>query len=164
LPQSESAILAYLWTMDEDLDATVPRSLPTALLRGLRKRCPNCGTGRLFNGYLSVNRACPACGEDLHHQRADDAPAYFTMIIVGHFVVGGVLYVERMYSPPMWMQAVGWLSLTLVLALWLLPRIKGMLIGLQWALRMHGFGGPANETPLELAAAAPTLPGQAANR
>ena len=132
--------------MDIASESTLaPRSLLTAMLRGARKRCPNCGKGRLFKGYLSVNPACPVCGEDLHHQRADDAPAYFTMFIVGHFAVGGVLYVERMYSPPMWLQGVIWLPLTMIAALWLLPRIKGALIGLQWALRMHGFGGPARE-------------------
>jgi uncharacterized protein (DUF983 family) len=157
--------MPYLCAMDHAADPRpIPRSLPLAMLRGVRRRCPSCGKGHLFKGYLSVNPACPACGEELHHQRADDAPAYFTMFIVGHIVVGGVLYVERMYSPPMWLQAVGWLSLTLVMALWMLPRVKGTLIGLQWALRMHGFGGPAYETPLELAPAAPLLPDQLRNR
>jgi uncharacterized protein (DUF983 family) len=110
-----------------------------AILRGLRRRCPACGRGRLFDGYLRVNDACPACGEALHHQRADDAPAYFTISVVAHPMVAGVLYLERALAPPVWVHAALWLPLTLGLSLALLPRIKGALVGLQWALRMHGF-------------------------
>lgn len=119
--------------------------MPLALWRGARKRCPACGSGAVFDGFLSVAPACPSCGEELHHQRADDAPAYFTIFIVGHIAVGGVLWAERTYSPAPWVQGAIWLTLAIVLSLWLLPRIKGMLIALQWALRMHGFAGPVVE-------------------
>lgn len=109
--------------------------------RGLAKRCPACGRGALYGRYLSVADHCPACGEALHHQRADDAPPYFVMLIVGHVVVGGVLTLEQWAAPAQWVHMVIWIPMILILSLWLLPRVKGALIGLQWAHRMHGFGG-----------------------
>lgn len=117
------------------------RDLAAALARGARFRCPACGEGRLYSRYLKVVDTCAVCGEELHHQRADDAPPYFTMAIVGHVVVGGILALEMAYRMPVWMQLIIWLPILLVLSLGLLPVIKGMLVGLQWALRMHGFGG-----------------------
>lgn len=95
----------------------------------------------MFGSYLKVNDKCPACGEELHHHRADDAPPYFTMTVVGHIVVAGLLIVERQYHPEVWIHLSIWLPLTIGLSLWLLPRIKGGLIALQWAMRMHGFAG-----------------------
>lgn len=120
------------------------RSVRQAVLRGAQLTCPACGRGRLFYAFLKVSDACPACSEALHHQRADDAPAYFTMVIVAHVVVGGLLAVEQAFAPPTWVQLGIWLPATVILSLLLLPRIKGMLIGLQWALRMHGFGGKSD--------------------
>jgi uncharacterized protein (DUF983 family) len=105
-------------------------------------KCPACGAGSLYQGYLKVREQCADCGEELHHQRADDAPPYFTMLIVGHFVVGGVLALEQAYKPSPWVHAAIWLPVVLISSLWMLPKIKGALIGLQWALRMHGFGAP----------------------
>lgn len=119
-----------------------PRPTQQAMLRGLALRCPACGEGHLFSSYLKVADTCPSCSEDLHHQRADDGPAYFTMFIVGHIVVAGVMYVEKAYAPELWVHALLWTPLILGLSLALLPRVKGAMIGLQWALRMHGFGGP----------------------
>ena len=124
------------------------RSVATAMVNGLKCRCPACGTGAIYGNYLKVNDHCPACGEALHHQRADDAPPYFTMVIVGHLVVGGVLSLERAVAPSMLVQMAVWLPMTVVLSLLLLPRVKGGLIGLQWALGMHGFGpGPDPSEP-----------------
>ena len=80
----------------------------------------------------------------LHHQRADDAPAYFTMVIVGHVIVGGILALEKAYAPPTWVHLAIWLPLLTILTLLLLPVCKGMLVALQWSLRMHGFGGAAD--------------------
>ena len=121
-----------------------PRDWGTSLVRGLQCRCPACGTGRLYVSYLKPADTCPQCGEELHHQRADDAPPYFTMLIVGHVIVGGVLMLEQAASPQTWVHLVVWLPLTALLSLWLLPKVKGALIGLQWALRMHGFGGESD--------------------
>lgn len=130
-----------------------PRDVWLSVLRGFRLRCPSCGQGRLYRRFLKVADCCSVCRQELHHQRADDAPAYFTIAIVGHIVVGGVLWLERAYAPATWVHTALWLPLTLLLSLWLLPRIKGALVGLQWALRMHGFGEPQ-------ALGTPPVPGQ----
>lgn len=115
------------------------RSPIEAMLKGARGLCQNCGVGKLFDGFLSVNDACPHCGEALHHHRADDAPPYVVMLIVGHVVVGAMLYYEIAYAPAMWLHAVIFLPLTVILSLVLLRPVKGGLVGLQWANRMHGF-------------------------
>lgn len=122
-----------------------PRNVWTAMSRGLKCRCPNCGQGRMFRAYLKVADACPACREELHHHRADDAPAYVTISIVGHVVVGGLLVMEQALAPPTWVQLAIWLPAGLLLSLLLLPVAKGALVGLQWANRMHGFGGKPDE-------------------
>lgn len=116
-----------------------PRPLPPALLRGWRRRCPNCGGGPLFDGYLKVRHSCVACGEPLFHHRADDAPAWATILIVGHVLLTGLLVVENAFAPPLWVHWAVWPAVTLAMTLWLLPRIKGMVVALQWAKRMHGF-------------------------
>ena len=126
-----------------------------ATVFGWRQCCPACGNGALYGSYLKVETACSICGQELHHQRADDAPPYFTMLIVAHVVVGSALSVERQYRPEMWVHMLLWLPATIGLSLWLLPRIKGALIGLQWALRMHGFGSAPD--PAEPAAWPPVL-------
>lgn len=111
-----------------------------AIWRGFRRRCPRCNEGAIFGGYLTVNPVCPSCGLELHHHRADDAPPYFTILIVGHVVIPLLLLVEQKLAPPTWVQMVIWLPVILGLSLWLLPRVKGALIGLQWQAGMHGFG------------------------
>ncbi len=121
------------------------RPIFASLLRGAALKCPACGLGFMFRRYLKVSDACPHCGEALHHQRADDAPPYFTIVIVGHIIVGLVLAVEMAYRPPLWVHAALWLPLTLILTLLVLPRVKGVLVALQWALRMHGFDPDAKE-------------------
>jgi uncharacterized protein (DUF983 family) len=132
-----------------DARSTGERSVLLSLLRGARLSCPACGKGAMFRRYLKVADNCPDCGEALHHHRADDAPPYFTIVIVGHVVVGLMLAVEMAYRPPLWLHAAIWLPLTLLLALLLLPPIKGALVGLQWALLMHGFDPDAEEEKIE---------------
>ncbi|GBD48184.1 DUF983 domain-containing protein [Methylopila sp. Yamaguchi] len=117
------------------------RPVARSMGRGLMLRCPACGEGRLFRAYLKVVDACENCGEELHHQRADDAPPYVVITIVAHVVVAGLLAVEVAYKPEVWVHLVLWMPLTIILSLALLPPVKGALVGLQWALRMHGFGG-----------------------
>ena len=119
--------------------AKAPRSLGQAVGRGARLKCPACGVGPLFYRYLKVNPHCPHCGEALHHQRADDAPPYFTVFIVGHVIIGLMLSIEVAYAPPLWLHMALWIPLTFVMALALLPVVKGALVGYQWALYMHGF-------------------------
>lgn len=119
-----------------------------AMGRGLRCRCPNCGDGRSFTSYLKVADSCAVCGEELHHQRADDAPPYVVITIVAHVVVTLLLWFELAYKPELWVHFVLWIPLTIGLSLALLPPVKGALIGLQWALRMHGFGGATDDAHL----------------
>jgi uncharacterized protein (DUF983 family) len=112
-----------------------------SLARGFRRRCPQCGTGKIFSGYTRVADNCSHCEEEMFHQRADDAPPYVTIMIVGHIIVPGLVMMERNLAPPTWVQMSVWLPLTLALSLSLLPLVKGAIVGLQWSLRMHGFGG-----------------------
>lgn len=130
------------------------RITSTAMMRGLRHTCPQCGEGALYERYLKVNDNCGTCGEALHHHRADDAPPYFTIFIVGHIVLAGVLAMEKAWKPEAWLHAIVWMPLTLILCLWMLPRIKGAMVGLQWALRMHGFGA-SNDVAAPTVAATP---------
>jgi uncharacterized protein (DUF983 family) len=129
----------------QDGRSTGPRPVGQSLLRGAMLKCPACGVGALFRRYLKVSDSCAHCGEDLHHHRADDAPAYFTIVIVGHVVVSLVLMVEMAYRPPLWLHAALWLPLTIALAVALLAPIKGTLVALQWALLMHGFDPDAED-------------------
>jgi len=116
-----------------------------AMGRGFVLRCPRCGVGKLMNGYIKVADTCSHCGLDLSAQRADDAPPYFTIIIVGHIIVPLMWAWERFYSPSMLLQGIVWLPTIAILTLLLLPRVKGATVGLQWAMKMHGFG-PNPET------------------
>ena len=121
--------------------AVARRNLALAVGRGLLGRCPNCGKGAMFGAYLSVNPRCPACGEDLSAQRADDAPAFVALLVVCLVGGGGVLLSEDAWPQmPLLAVAVFWLAVTAVVSLLVLPRIKGAVVGYQWALRMHGFG------------------------
>jgi uncharacterized protein (DUF983 family) len=115
------------------------RGVFPAMLKGTRGRCPACGSGRLFHRYLKVADACPACGEALHHHRADDAPPYFTILIAGHLLVPLLLMSERALTPPLWLHVAVWGPFTILVCLALLPLVKGAIVGLQWALYMHGF-------------------------
>jgi uncharacterized protein (DUF983 family) len=127
-------------TADEPLPAAKDRDAWPAIVKGWRGKCPACGVGKMFRGYLEVNESCPNCREELHHHRADDAPPYVTILVVGH-VLGTAMLLAEEYWPdaPIWAHALVWPTLTLVLSLWLLPLFKGALVAYQWALRMHGF-------------------------
>lgn len=119
------------------------RPMRPAMLRGWRRKCPNCGAGPLLRGYLTVRESCPVCGEELHHQRADDGPAYLTILIVGHLMAPLILYVFTNYRPDPLVLATVFSVGTVALSLWLLPRLKGVMVAIQWAKRMHGFGQAA---------------------
>jgi uncharacterized protein (DUF983 family) len=130
---------------DDDLrlDLMEDRPLRPAMLRGWRRRCPSCGAGPLLRGYLKVRESCPVCGEALHHQRADDGPAYLTILIVGHLMAPLIMWVFTTWRPDPLVLATVFSVGTVALSLYLLPRLKGALVGVQWAKRMHGFGGKA---------------------
>ena len=120
------------------------RSAMQAMWRGFTCRCPNCGEGALFRTFLKPVLVCGACGEDLSHQRADDAPPYFTMVIVGHIVVPIMLAVALNTDWSNFTHLAIWLPVTLAMSLALLQPVKGTIIGLQWALYMHGFDGSSD--------------------
>jgi uncharacterized protein (DUF983 family) len=117
-----------------------PRDTRRAVLRGWSRRCPACGEGALMDGYLTVRRACPACGTELFHHRADDGPAWATILITGHIMAPLMLIVFFAFRPAGWQMALGFSVVFVALSLYLLPRLKGVFVGIQWAKRMHGFG------------------------
>jgi len=123
----------------------VARPLWTAIKRGMLGRCPHCGKGKLFHAFVKPVDKCEVCGEELHHHRADDLPAYLVIVIVGHIVVGSFMAVEAAITLSTWQHALIWVPLTITLALVLLQPVKGAVIGLQWALYMHGFGDEKDE-------------------
>jgi uncharacterized protein (DUF983 family) len=116
------------------------RDTRAALLHGWARRCPACGKGAMMDGYLTVRNACPACGTELFHHRADDGPAWATILITGHLMAPLMLIVFTAFRPPGWVLALGFSAVFVALSLWLLPRLKGAFVALQWAKRMHGFG------------------------
>lgn len=111
------------------------------IVRGLEGRCPLCGEGHMFRAFLKVADNCPACGEELHHHRADDFPAYLVIVIVGHIIVALTLMVEAAYAPPLWLSALIWLPLTAAMSLALIQPIKGLIVAWQWEMGMEGFAG-----------------------
>lgn len=111
-----------------------------AIRRGLRCRCPKCGEGRILEKYLKVRANCPACGEAMHHHRADDGPAYLTILIVGHLMAPMIHIVFTTWRPDPLTMALSFSIACVILSLLLLPRLKGMIVGIQWSRRMHGFG------------------------
>lgn len=116
------------------------RELRPALLRGWRRRCPNCGQGALFDGYLRVHDHCDACGLEFHHHRADDGPAYLTILFVGHLMAPLLHVAFVAFRPDPLTLALTFTVGCVVLSLYLLPRLKGGMIAFQWARRLHGFG------------------------
>lgn len=122
---------------------SLDRPTKPAVWNGLRRRCPNCGEGRMFDGYLKVNAACPVCGEDLSHHRADDGPAYLTILVVGHIMTPLFHFVFTEFRPDPVVLASTFPIGCVALALYLLPKLKGLVVAIQWAKRMHGFGKPA---------------------
>ena len=145
-PPPPPAAAAVRWEPDRTPPA-VPYALPpflTALARGARNRCPVCGEGKVFAGYLKVVPACAVCGTRLGALRADDAPPYFTIFLVGHLLLPPVFWVERAYEPPMWLHMVVWLPLFAAACILLLRPVKGATVGLMLKL---GFTGEEHDSP-----------------
>ena len=106
---------------------------PSPYATGLTGRCPRCGEGKLFDGYLKLKPRCAACGLDFAFADSADGPAVFIMLIAGFFVLGLALYVEIAYTPPIWLHLLLWLPLALVTCLGLLSPMKGLAVALQYA-------------------------------
>ncbi len=131
-------------------EATVPvrygeaekpeRPLGRSIWRGLCCTCPACGEGKLYGKFLKPVDVCAACGEDLHHQRSDDLPPYLVIFLIGHVTVGGFMMTDMVWQLSIWTHLAIWTPITIATALLSMQPIKGGVIGLQWALRMHGFG------------------------
>ncbi len=115
------------------------RLIRPAMWRGWRRRCPNCGGGPLLKGYLKIRDECPICDEALYHHRADDGPAYLTILIVGHIMAPMILWSFVKFRPDPLILATVFTIGCVALSLYLLPRLKGMIVAIQWAKRMHGF-------------------------
>lgn len=128
-------------SMTNESGAPEPRSVPEAMIRGAARRCPACGNGALFDVYLAVNPTCPSCGEALHHHRADDLPAFLGVLLGGKIMIGLLVWSEQ--NAPLGDAAIWvWPVVAALLVAALISPIKGAVIGLQWALRLHGFEGP----------------------
>ncbi|MCK0167427.1 DUF983 domain-containing protein [Jannaschia sp. S6380] len=127
-----------------------PRLMRQAMWRGWRRRCPNCGEGAMLHSYLKVRDTCDACGQELHHHRADDGPPYLTLLIVGHIIGPAMLWYFVAFEPDPYSFMAIFMLASVVLSLWFLPRLKGVIVGVQWAARMHGFG--RGDAPSDLAA------------
>ncbi|SDI17408.1 DUF983 domain-containing protein [Lutimaribacter saemankumensis] len=113
-----------------------------AVWKGWRQKCPNCGSGPLMKGYLNVRRSCPVCKQELFHHRADDGPAYLTILIVGHIMAPLLHIVFVQFRPEPLILFTIFAIGCVALSLYLLPRLKGAMIGFQWARYMHGFAKP----------------------
>jgi uncharacterized protein (DUF983 family) len=105
---------------------------PLPIARGLRGRCPRCGEGRLFKGFLALRPACEHCGLDFGFADAGDGPAVFVILIGGFIVVFAAMTVEILYQPPYWVHAALWIPLILIVTLAPLRPMKGLMIALQF--------------------------------
>lgn len=144
-------------TQTAPLSVADDRPLKPAILRGVRLKCPSCGSGPLMRSYLKTRDACAVCGQELHHHRADDGPAYMTILVAGHLLAPMILLVYANFRPdPLTMAVVFCVGFTGV-ALYLLPRFKGMFVAIQWAKRMHGFGDAPGATAAGQGLSDPTI-------
>jgi len=114
-----------------------PASILTGLKRGIRHRCPNCGQGHLYSRYLKVEAECETCGHELGLYPADDGPAYFTILIIGHLFVGPLLLFPFIWKAPVALVVPLTILPLAALTLVLLPRVKGAVIGALWAIKLR---------------------------
>jgi uncharacterized protein (DUF983 family) len=118
-------------------DAERP-SMLTAMLRGALERCPRCGRGRLLHHYLKMVDRCSVCGEPYGHYRTDDAAPWLTILVVGHITIPIILVCEMNFSLPLWLALAIYLPLIVGLTLFLLPRCKGVMAAVLWAMKAEG--------------------------
>src|SRR5258708_37456816 len=113
-------------------DKQIPENAPSPYLTGLLCRCPRCGKGKLFDGFLTLKSNCDACGLDFTFADAGDGPAIFVIMIAGAIVVGAALVTEVKYQPPYWVHAVLRIPLILIVTLWPCRGLKRLLIALRY--------------------------------
>jgi uncharacterized protein (DUF983 family) len=106
---------------------------------GIRCRCPRCGQGKLYDGFLKVADSCGVCGLKLAHEDAGDGPAVFIILIYGFVMAGLATWVELSYEPPFWVHAIIFGPLIIVGSILLLRPFKGVMIALQYKHRIAGF-------------------------
>lgn len=126
---------------DQTITNDTENDRPTwpAIVKGFRCKCPKCGEGKLLHSYLKVNDNCPSCGQELFHHRADDGPAYLTILFVGHLLAPALHVSYVHWRPDPLTMAIAFSIGCVGLSLFLLPRLKGAIVAYQWARRMHGF-------------------------
>ena len=126
---------------DQTITNDTENDRPTwpAIAKGFRCKCPKCGEGKLLHSYLKVNDTCPGCGQELFHHRADDGPAYLTILFVGHLLAPALHVSYVHWRPDPLTMAIAFSIGCVGLSLFLLPRLKGAIVAYQWARRMHGF-------------------------
>jgi len=117
------------------------RPVKQALLLGLRCKCPACGEGRLFARFLKPAQHCTSCGQSFIGHQADDFPAYIVILLLGHILIPVMIEVNHAFAIPLLWQSIIWPVFALLLAIGMIQPVKGAVIGLQWAKRMHGFAG-----------------------
>lgn len=120
--------------------ATTRPATAIAILRSLTGRCPACGRGKLFKSYIRQVDACESCKEPLGHLRADDAPPWLTILVVGHIVVPLAYWIEREHELPEWVSMTLWPTLAMLLVAIILPRAKGVFLAILWST-----GAPGSE-------------------
>ncbi|MCR0981260.1 DUF983 domain-containing protein [Roseomonas populi] len=117
-----------------------------AIRRGIVNRCPNCGEGPVFQGFLRVAPECRVCHAPLGSLRADDAPPYIVIFLAGHLLIPPIFWIEKAYEPPMWLHMVVWLPLFAVICTLLLRPVKGGVVGWMWKLGFADPGSPHGES------------------
>ncbi|MBT4566682.1 MAG: DUF983 domain-containing protein [Marinovum sp.] len=126
-------------TLNKTGSSECDRELFPAVRKGWRRKCPSCGQGPLMDGYLKIRKSCSSCNAQLHHHRADDGPAYLTILIVGHITMPLLHYAFVKWRPDPYILLAIFGVGCIVLSLYLLPRLKGVVVAFQWARYMHGF-------------------------
>jgi uncharacterized protein (DUF983 family) len=123
--------------------STIRPTWTEALMRGFKRQCPHCGRGKMFAGYLTPRESCASCGMAFEPLRADDAPAYFTVFLVGHIAIAGALFTEQKFThPSMWLQML-WVPAAVAMLLGFLPLIKGAVMGVIYSSRAGEHKFPA---------------------
>lgn len=125
--------------MPSDIAQQEERALWPALRRGWRRKCPKCGEGPVLHSYLKMRESCSNCDQDFSAARADDGPAYLTILIVGHIATIFMHIVFVHFRPEPMVLFSLFASIAVLLSLYLLPRFKGAIVAYQWAKRMFGF-------------------------